>query len=74
MRDKNREENKLVMTGTLDEVLEKLYELFMENRINVDNTIWFLSSLKHENGEVVFGNEDVLNLVNMLIKTKEVGE
>jgi hypothetical protein len=60
----------MAMSGTLEEVLEKIYELFMENRINVDNTIWFLSRLKHENGEAVFGKEDALKVVNMLIKDK----
>lgn len=58
------------MFGTLDDVLGKLYELFMKGRINVDNTIWFLARLKHENGEEVFGNEDVYRIVLMLEKAK----
>lgn len=64
----------MVITGTLREVLECLYDLFTEGRISVNATIWFLSRLKHENGKRVFGNEDILKVVNMLIKFKEEEE
>ena len=61
----------MAMSGTLDEVLGKLYRLFIEGGINLDNAIRFLNLLKHENGDRVFGNEDVYRIVLMLKNAKE---
>ena len=60
----------MAMQGTLDEVLEKLYDLYVDNRIDEANTEYFLSMLKHPNGELVFGVEDVVKMLDMLQKAK----
>jgi hypothetical protein len=65
------EEVKMAMSGSLGEVMGRVYELFMENRISVGSTIWFLSRLKHEDGAKVFSEKDVSILVNKLIEEKE---
>lgn len=59
------------MIGTLDEVLEKLYDLYVEGRIDEPNTEYFLSMLKHPDGELVFGVEDIVKMLDMLQKAKE---
>ena len=46
------------MSGTLEEVLAKLYDLYMENRIDDTSAKWFLMRLKHEDGTFVFAEED----------------
>ena len=61
----------MAMIGTLDEVLEKLYDLYVEGRIDEPNTEYFLSMLKHPDGELVFGVEDIVKMLDMLQKAKE---
>ena len=61
----------MAMQGTLDEVLEKLFELYMQNRIDEPNSEYFLSVLKHPNGELVFGVEDIVKMLDMLREAKE---
>ena len=58
------------MQGTLDEVLEKLYDLFVQGRIDEANTEYFLSMLKHPDGELVFGVRDIIKMLDMLQKAK----
>ena len=48
----------MAMSGTLEEVLAKLYDLYMENRIDDTSAKWFLMRLKHEDGTFVFAEED----------------
>ena len=60
----------MAMQGTLDEVLGKLFDLFVEGRIDEANTEYFLSMLKHPDGELVFGVEDVVKMLDMLLKAK----
>lgn len=61
----------MAMQGTLDEVLKRLFDLYMENRIDVLNTEYFLTMLKHPNGELVFGPEDIVQMLELLRKAKE---
>lgn len=56
------------MSGTLDECMGKLYELYMEHRIEDKAVHHYLLLLKHENGEKVFGEEDVIKMLNTLRK------
>lgn len=60
-----------MMSGTLDEVLQKLFDLYMAERIDVLNTEYFLTMLKHPNGELVFGPEDIVKMLELLRVAKE---
>lgn len=59
------------MTGTLDEVLSKLYELYVDNRMNDDAVHRYLLLLTHPDGSKVFGDEDAEKLLKQLKKDKE---
>ena len=59
------------MSGSLEEVLEKLFDLYLDGRIDEPNTEYFLSQLKHENGELVYGAIDIVKMLDMLQKAKE---
>ena len=61
----------MAMSGTLGEVLEKLFDLYIEGRIDEVNTEYFLSQLKHSNGELVYGAIDIVKMLDMLRKAKE---
>lgn len=61
----------MAMTGTLEEILEKLFDLYMQGRIDELNTEYFLSQLKHENGELVYGAIDIVKMLDMLQRAKE---
>ena len=61
----------MAMTGTLDEVLSKLYELYIDNRMNDSSTLLYLGMLKHPNGELVFNKEDALQILEKLKSSKE---
>ena len=58
------------MSGTLEEVLAKLFDLYLENRIDDKNTEYFLFRLHHPNGERVFAAEDIVKMLDMLQKAK----
>ena len=58
------------MIGTLDEVLVRTFELYIENRLTNESTFGYLLLLKHEDGSMVFDKEDVLKLIKMLQKYK----
>ena len=64
----------MALSGTLEEVLGKLFELYMQDRIDEPNAEYFLSVLKHPDGELVFGAEDIVKMSDMLRKAKEEGE
>ncbi len=59
------------MTGTLDEVLSKLYELYMESRIEDDVVRRYLLLLAHPDGNKVFGKIDAEKLLRRLKKDKK---
>lgn len=58
------------MTGTLEEVLARLFDLYMENRISDESAKWFLMRLKHEDGTFVFAEEDADKLLKTLRRDK----
>lgn len=59
------------MSGSFEECMEKIYELYMQNRVTYQTTLWYLERLRHENGETVFNKEDAEKLLEMLKKDKE---
>ena len=59
------------MSGTLEEVLAKMYDLYMENRIDDTSAKWFLMRLKHEDGTRVFNEEDADKLLESLRRDKK---
>lgn len=59
------------MSGTLEEVLEKVFELNMENRMDEATTERFLLRLKHEDNTFVFNGDDVIKMLDLLKKAKE---
>ena len=61
------------MSGSLEEVLKRLFDLYMQGRIDELNTEYFLSQLKHDNGELVYGAIDIIKMLDMLREAKEVG-
>ena len=62
------------MSGSLGNVLVSLYDLYMQGRIDDLNAHYFLSKLHHDNGETVFGAEDIVKMMKMLQKAKEETE
>ena len=58
------------MSGTLEEVLAKLFDLYIENRIDDKNSTSFLFRLHHPNGERVFSAEDIVKVLDMLQEAK----
>lgn len=61
----------MAMSGSLGECMEKIYELYMQNRVTDRNTLWYLQRLRHENGEAVFDKEDTEKLLKTLKKDKK---
>lgn len=61
----------MAMTGSLEEVLGKTHDLYMENRMTDECVRSYLATLKHENGEKVFGSEDIDKMMSILKKDKE---
>ena len=59
------------MSGTLDECLGRLYELFMENRVSSQATTFYLAHLRHDNGDLVFGATDIRKMLEKLEEDKE---
>lgn len=59
------------MSGTLDECLGKLYELYMEGRVSSEATTFYLARLRHDNGELVFGATDIRKMLEKLKENKE---
>ena len=62
------------MSGSLGECLGKLYELFMENRVSSEATTFYLTHLRNDNGELVFGATDIRKMLEKLEEDKEVFE
>ena len=61
----------MCMTGSLEECMAKLYDLYVDGRILSDGVIRYLLLLKHENGEKVFNELHAEILLERLIKAKE---
>ena len=59
--------------GTFTEVIAKLWDLYMEGRMDEVSAEYFLIHLKHPNGAIVFNVEDVMNLLEKLREAKEEG-
>ena len=59
------------MSGSLEEVLASLYDLYMQGRIDDLNAHYFLSKLHHDNGETVFGAEDIVKMMKMLQEARK---
>jgi hypothetical protein len=64
----------MAMHGTFEEVMQKLFDLYMEDRMDSTGAEYFLMHLKHPNGELCFGVEDVVRLLEMLETAKTEGE
>lgn len=60
----------MAMSGTLEEALGKAYELYMEGRVDDLSITWYFLHLRHEDGSLVFGSEDVRRLMEILHKDK----
>jgi len=61
----------MALTGTFDEVMEKLYTLYLENRIEDVGVVRYLLLLRHEDAEPVYTQEDVDALLELLRRDKE---
>lgn len=61
----------MAMSADFETCMGKLYELYMEGRVNDESTKWYLSRLEHKTGERVFGKQDVDKLLSRLIEDKE---
>ena len=62
------------MTGTLDEVLSKLFDLYLENRIGDAPARRYLLLLRNPNNEHTFSEEDADRLLDMLREDKYEAE
>ena len=61
------------MYGTFTEVIAKLWDLYMEGRMDEVSAEYFLTNLKHPDGAIVFDVEDVMDLLEKLREAKEEG-
>ena len=61
----------MAKTGTLEEVMEKLYDLYLENRIGDVDAKHYLLLLRHEDAEHVYTPEDADALLELLRRDKE---
>lgn len=62
------------MSESFDEVMQKLFDLYMEGRIDSAGATYFLMHLKHPNRKLCFGVEDIVRLLRMLETAKMEGE
>ena len=62
------------MTGTLEEVIGKLFDLYLENRIEAVAAKRYLLLLRNPSGEQTFSEEDADRLLDMLLADKEEAE
>lgn len=62
------------MTGTLDKVLSKLFDLYLENRIGDAPARRYLLLLRNPNNEQTFSEEDADRLLDMLREDKYEAE
>jgi len=65
------EKRKMATTGTLNEVLEKVYDLYIEGRIEDISVKNYLAFLRDVNGERVFSDKDIDYLVDILRRDKQ---
>ena len=61
----------MAMSGSLNECLEKLYELYVEDRISYESAEWYLIRMRHEDGSQVFSKTDANKMLEMLEKAKD---
>lgn len=60
----------MAMSGTFKEAMGELYDLYMENRVTDHSTKFYLRRMRHDNGEAVFGDDDVEKILKKLQKNK----
>ncbi|MCK4528899.1 hypothetical protein KAW18_16135 [candidate division WOR-3 bacterium] len=63
-----------MMTGTLEEVLSKLFDLYLENRMEDAPARRYLLLLRNPNNEHTFSEEDADRLLDMLREDKYEAE
>lgn len=63
-----------MMTGTLEEVLSKLFDLYLENRMGDDTARRYLLLLRNPDNERTFSEEDADRLLDMLRENKYEAE
>lgn len=56
--------------GTLEEVLGKIYDYYMERDVEEKWLYRFLSQMKEENGSRTFGSKQIRKLMGMLKRDK----
>ena len=61
----------MAMSGTLEEVLATAYDLYVDGRVDDLSITYYFLRLKHEDGSVVFGPEDVDKMLKTLQKRKQ---
>ena len=61
-------------TGTLEEVLERVYDVYMNRHVEDWTVKRFLMRLKHEDSTQVFNEEDADNLLKSLRRHKKEHE
>lgn len=71
---KGEKKRKMAMTGTLDKVLGKLFDLYVENRIEDDPTKRYLLLLRNPDEEKTFSEEDADRILDMLREAKYEGD
>ena len=64
----------MAMTGTLEEVIGKLFDLYVEGRIEDDTAKRYLLLLRNPDNEKTFSEEDADALLDMLRADKEEAE
>lgn len=64
----------MALTGTLGEVIGKLFDLYVERRIEDDAAKQYLLLLRNPDNEKTFSEEDADRLVDMLQADKEEAE
>ena len=63
-----------MMSGTLEQCLGKLHELYVEGRMSKETTTVYLLSLRHPNGNLVYNKNDVDKMLDILDADREAHE
>ena len=64
----------MAMTGSLEQVLGKLFDLYLENRIEADAAKRYLLLLRNPDNEQTFSEKDADRLLDMLRENKYEAE
>ena len=59
------------LTGSFSEAMAKLWDLYLDGRIDELNAEYYLFHLRHPDGTFVFGIDDVIDLLEKLREAKE---